>query len=446
MKRCSLRLRLLRLVAIPLSIGMAVIGMASFIGARHEAEEIYDAQMTHFAHVLGVLIRHEIEEGDISEKRIHLQAGTFNTQYVKDFAYRVWLGENILLQSENADPFGPLTQASGFTDRAMGKKLWRVFVLRDGDVSVEVAEDYHARRDLTQHVAISILVPFLMVFPLLIITVWYGARFAIAPLDALSRRIQQQRPEALEPIDLPVIPKEVVPLVETINRLMERMNEVIEREKRFTGYAAHELRTPLAALKTQVQVALRAKDMETQKAMFQDVLTGIDRMTHLVEQLLTLMRMQGAMQVMHHLDFSGLVRKACAEFLKAAEAKRQTLEMQIVPGIAISGNEDMLAILLRNLLDNAVRYTPDGGFIEITLEEREERSVFHIANSGANLSAEQQERLFEPFYRANSSETQGAGLGLAIVKWIVMQHNAVLRFTSGGERFTISIEWEKPFE
>lgn len=421
MKSTSLRFRLLKVIAIPLAIGLISIAIASYLSAQHEAEEIYDAQLAHFARVLGLLTKHEIEEGDVSEKIIRLHDGTFNTPYEKDLAYRVWLGGDILLQSDNAFPLGPLTQSRGFTDRIIDGKLWRLFVLKESEVSVEVAEDYSARQDLIEKMAVSILLPSLLIIPLLIGAIWCGVRYGVAPLEKLSDLIRSQKPESLRPLSVENKPKEVIPLVEALNRLMLQVEDIIEREKRFTGYAAHELRTPLAALKTQVQVALRSKDPAEQQQLLQDILPGIDRMARLVEQLLTLVRVQKPALTMEKVHLSAIAQQMAKEFELLADKHQQTLIAEIEENITVAGNADMLQILLRNLLDNAIRYSPAGSTVTVFLKQEGDHARLTVRNTGVTLTPEQTERIFDPFYRANH-DCQGSGLGLAIVNWIAKQH------------------------
>ncbi len=437
MRSSSLRFRLLRVLAIPLLLGVASIAIASYLSARHEAEEIYDAQLAHFARVLGLLSQHEIEEGDVTEKLIDLHDGKFNTPYEKDFAYRVWLGKDVLMQSDNATSLGPLTQSTGFTDRMMNDRMWRIFILREQNVIVEVAEDYHARMDLIEKVGVSVLLPSLLVFPLLVCVIWFGVRYGIAPLDRLSAQIQSQQPEALQPIPTETLPSEVTSLVGALNRLMQRIEEVIDREKRFTGYAAHELRTPLAALKTQVQVALRSNNAVEQQQLFQDVLPGIDRMARLVEQLLTLVRVQKLEQELDDVDLSILARCMADEAEPLARKRQHTLIAEIQDNIHVKGNASMLEILLRNLLDNAFRHSPPGATVRITLKQ-EGGVELSVHNTGVALTSEQAKRVFDPFYRVNH-DGDGSGLGLAIVNWIAKQHGAAISVNSEENSILVKI-------
>lgn len=440
MKPFSLRMRLLKLIAIPLVIGLGGVAIASYFSAKLEAEEIYDAQLAHFARVLGLLTQHEIEEGDVSEKLIQLNKGTPSAPYEKNFAYRVWLKNDVILQSSNALPFGPRTQGEGFTDRKMGKELWRLFVLKEGDVTVEVAEDYHARIDLVEHVAISILLPFLFMVPVLFGAIWCGMRFGIAPLEAVSNNIRKQRPESLEPIQLPNIPQEISPVIESFNLLIKRVEQTLEREKRFTGYAAHELRTPLAALKTQVQVALRSKSLPEQKEMFADVLLGIDRMTHLVEQLLTLVRAQNLQQPMQPLHLQPLLQQSLEGIAAIILEKRLHVETSFEGDAVIQGNPEMLAILLRNILNNACRYSREGGLIEITQTLRDGNIYVTIRNETSTPFSEGDiENIFEPFYRMET-EVAGTGLGLSIAKWIAKQHHIDIWGEVAGKEFSLKMK------
>jgi signal transduction histidine kinase len=442
MTQFSLYTRLLRMTSIPLVLGLIAIGIYSYLAARAEAENIYDAQLAHFAQVIGLLAHHEVEAGNISSKVIRMQEGDFAIPYQKDFAYRVWLKDRLLLHSENAVGFGKKMLSAGFADKYINNFLWRFYVLHEDNLTIEVAEDYHIRRDLVKQVGISIVVPLFLIFPILVAAVWYGVRYGISPLHNLSELIRRQTPENLNPVQLERIPKEVLPLVTALNHLMMQVNEAIDREKRFTRYAAHEMRTPLAALKTQIQVALREKDAATRKELLQDVLGGVDRATHLLEQLLLLARAQQQDIVKQQVDMSHSISTLIAAFHPIVVHKNQQLTASIAPDIFMDGNPELLTILVRNLLDNACKYSPENATITLKLEAQHKHGFsLRVSNSPVSLSQEQAQRMFDPFYRASHQEDtpQGAGLGLAIVSWIVRTHHLTLAHQVEGQSFTVSV-------
>jgi two-component system sensor histidine kinase QseC len=437
----SLRNRLLAYVCVPLLLGLLAIGLGSYRSARLEAGKIYDAQLVHFAQVLHELTEHELREAGPTAiaARIRIPMAASSTPYEKDLLYRVWRGEQLLLQSPQAQLLDHKTHTPGFTDRSMNGRRLRMFMQARDGIMVEVAEYDAARTDLIHHMALSILVPFFFVIPLLVVAVWWGVRIGLRPLNLLSSAVEKLNPAALQPLALPsALPRELAPFAASINQLMARVEEVIEREKRFTGYAAHELRTPLAALKTQMQVALREKDEQQRRQMYGEAVAGVDRMAHLVSQLLLLLRSQKGEEPLSEQDLSALVERVATEMRPAMNAKGQSLACEIAPGIRQLGHADMLRVLLRNLLDNASRYSPQGAALRLHLSAHgQDAWVLRVHNSGVSLSDEECHHMFEPFYRGKQNVTPGAGIGLAIVSWIARMHR--LRVVAATEEGGVAV-------
>lgn len=430
-KRCSLRMRLLRMLVLPLTGAFLFIGAASYYSSYHEAEEIYDAQLTHFAKVLFSLTIQDIASGKIAIKRINTDGGLDLHEYEKNFAYRVWLANRLILYSSNSEDFGPATQSEGFTERMIGESRWRFFVLLNGPVRIEVAERYEIREDLIEHIIGGIFLPQLLIIPLFGLIIWLGVARGITPLDTLSNIIRNRDPNKLTPISAPIIPKEITPVLDAINDLMKRTAHVLEHEKQFSNYAAHELRTPLAALKTQLQVALRTKDEQKARQLFEEMLPATERMQNLVDQLLTFVRVQRTDSTFGALDFSALCEKAMREAAAIATKTHRSLECDIAPAIQLHGNEEMLAAMLRNLLDNALKYTRTNGHVLLTLSSSGAGIRLTVQDDGIGLPDKDRERIFDSFYRAADTHAEGSGLGLTIVKWVAEAHHATLSITTG---------------
>jgi signal transduction histidine kinase len=433
MKSCSLRVRLLRLLLLPMLAAFVLTGTVSYFFAAHEAEEVYDAQLTHLARILLALSEHEIEEGDLSEKRISLEEQLDLHEYEKHFAYRAWLGENIILSSSNAAEFGPPTQSSGFTGRMIQNEHWRFFVLRKEGVTVEVAERYEVRADLVRHIAGGILLPQLLIIPAFIMVIWLGVAQGLRPLDLISGMIREREPNMLEPIDPPVTPKEILPVIDAINDLIRRTAEVLDKEKHFSNYAAHELRTPLAALKTQLQVALRTKQQAKADALLRETLPAIERLQHLVDQLLTFTRVQRSDSLFAAVDFSSLCETTARDMAAQLTSNQRQFESHITPGLTLYGQHEMLQALLRNLLDNAVKYTQEGGKITLRLQPEHHGIRLSVVDDGIGIDEAHKTQLFDSFYRAASGHADGSGLGLAIVKWVADAHHATIAISEGPE-------------
>jgi two-component system sensor histidine kinase QseC len=442
MKRCSLRVRLLRILLIPIALAYVVIGIASYYSSYHEAEEIYDAQLTHFAKVLRALVQHEIDKGDVSEKRVIINRKLQLSEYEKNFAYRVWLGDRVILHSSNAETFGPASFGTGFVDKTISNVPWRFFILQDENVVVEVAERYEVRIDLIHHILQGIFLPQLLIIPSLALIIWIAVFSGLRPLTALSSLIRNRTPDNLEKIDAPVIPQEVAPVVDSINDLMSRVSDVLEREKQFSNYAAHELRTPLAALKTQLQVALRTGDAEKSRVLFKEMLPAIDRMQHLVEQLLMFVRIKATNNRHDCVDLGNICMVVLKDMAPTAADEERDLESEIAPNSFVAGNAEMLSTLIRNLVSNALKYTGRGGHIRVTLQHHVDEIVLRVMDDGIGIADKERCNIFDSFYRVAGTGTEGCGLGLAIVKWVADMHHAKISLSEGlngkGTGFTIS--------
>ncbi|MDT8403421.1 ATP-binding protein [Sulfuriflexus sp.] len=442
MKRCSLRIRLLRILLIPVALAYVIIGISSYYSAYHEAEEIYDAQLTHFAKVLRALTQREVEENDVSAKRVMINDELELHEYEKNFAYRVWLGKQIILHSSNAERFGPAAAAEGFLERIIQGQRWRFFVLRDNNVTVEVAERYEVRIDLIQHILQGIFLPQLLIIPSLGLIIWLGVISGLRPLKALSDLIRRRNPDNLERIDAPIVPQEIAPVVDAINDLMKRVSDVMEREKQFSNYAAHELRTPLAALKTQLQVALRTEDAGQARTMFRELLPAIDRMQHLVEQLLSFVRIKADCNYEHRVNLVEVCQEVLRDLAPLAVRTRRELISELTAPAIVKGNAEMLSVLVRNLVSNALKYTSEGGHVHISLQTRAGDVELRVADDGIGIAEKDCCNIFESFYRVAGTDTEGCGLGLAIVKAVADMHHAKIELTEGlggrGAGFTIT--------
>lgn len=432
----SLRVRLLRLLFVPLLLGIAAIGTASYLGAYHETEEVYDAQLVHFARVLHQLTAQRLGHGDVAAQLLEDHGPQLQT-YEKNMVYRVWHDGRLMLQSAGGEALGTPTQVRGFADRTIGQIRWRIFVFRQQDITVEVAEEYEVRLDLIRHVLSGIFLPQLLFVPLVMTIIWLGVRRALAPLKKLGGQIRSRTPASLEPLRPEMIPQEVAPMVEAINDLMRRMGEVLEKEKDFSNLAAHQLRTPLAALKTQLQVALREPDMSAREQLFREALGSIDRMTHLVAQLLLFARMQAldAQAMVQPVALVPLLQALEEEYRLAAAQKQIALTLHCDEAnrtATTTGNGEWLRVMLDTLLENAIAYSPPDTVIGLSLERQSQGWMLTITDQGRGIAPEDLPRIFDRFYRARDVASQGAGLGLAIASQIAQMHKIVLSASSDG--------------
>jgi len=252
-------------------------------------------------------------------------------------------------------------------------------------------------------------------------------RRGLAPLRALRGTLAQRTPQAAEPVSLQGMPRELAPLVQTLNGLLERINRMVQTERRFTADAAHELRTPIAAIRMQAQVALGAgDDVEGRVHALQTTLAGCDRASRLVDQLLTLARLEAnpAMQTAAPVDLSAVARRVAGELAQAARARGQELVVQADVPCAVAANEVLLGVLVRNLTDNALRYSPDGARVMLAVQAEPGVAVLQVQDSGPGMSDESIAHLGERFFRVLGNEQPGSGLGWSIVRRLLDVYGA----------------------
>ena len=449
----SLRRRLLLLLLGGVSAFWLATLTLSYLDAHHEIDELFDAQIAQTAQTLLTLARDH--EGHWHEdETAELAAATH--KYQRKLRFQIWGRDGrLLLRSPNA-PTTPLTDRDGFSsgaldavehhdarldarpgDRGHGHdgahfQQWRSFSQWDADrrYRVQVSEAHDIRNELSGKIAGKLLLPVLLGMPLLAAWLWLATRKGLAPLDEVASEIAARQPGHLEPLTPASAPNEIRPLVEALNGLFARVSQVMENERRFTADAAHELRTPLAALAAQAQVAQRASDAAQRDHAIEQVRFGVERAAHLVDQLLTLARLDPEQPLAERqaLDLKQLVEESCAAHGVQALEKAIALELDAgdaaTTNFSLVGSAALLRILLRNLLDNAIRYTPAGGQVQVTLRAQAGDIVLKVCDSGPGIPSEYRERVFRRFQRLAGQEETGSGLGLSIVQRIAELHGA----------------------
>ncbi len=432
LQKTSLQTRLILLVLGTVLLFGLLAGYESYKNALHEADEIFDAQLAQFAQSLVVLsATFDDEQIEDMPPPVH--------KYQQTLAFQVWVTDKasprILLHSKNISSMLPAQiPAEGFSSGEWKGGRWRYFRLRDAQhgFDVLVGQNDKARGDLAQEVAWHNTAPFLFGLPLLAFFAMLAIHFGLRPLRKLTESLRQLSPEQLNPITVHDAPKEIAPVVEALNSLLRRIARTIENERRFTADAAHELRTPLAALHAQVQAAQLSGSEAERKESLAKALQGADRMSHLVGQLLTLSRLDESSPQTNFeaINLIELARECCAESGSGALSKNIELEFSPEAQPVLSGSADMLRIMFRNLLDNAIRYTPDGGRVNVALRLTDaQQAELEIADSGIGVADENLARLGQRFNRMNQSVADGVGLGLSIVQRIAEIHRAKVTFS-----------------
>ena len=429
----SLRGRLLTLLLA--SMGMAWIGVVAFSyrDARHEIREMLDAHLAQSAALLIAQSGHEVFEDDDHKREVHIAAPAH--RYERNVAFQIWEdGARLRLRSASA----PLTRLAerdeGFNDVRLEDKRWRVYSRWDEtrQFLVQVGERYEFRDELAKKISGNLLDPLWVALPALALLIWIGVGQGLRPLRRVNLQLAQRAPERLDPLDGGRAPREVQPLIDTLNDLLARVRAALDKERRFTADAAHELRTPLAALKTQAQVARAAQDDATRRHALDQVLAGCDRASHLVEQMLTLARLDPQSAAARHaaVDLRSVAAQVVADIAPVALAKDIDLGLADGPALAVKGDAVMLVVLLRNLVDNAVRYTQRGGEVGVAIEAQGSQARIVVTDNGPGIAPDERTKVGQRFYRVLGSEESGSGLGLSIVRRICDLHGAVMSLDS----------------
>ena len=433
-QQVSIQTRLTLLVLCTVLLFGMIAGYASYENALHEADEIFDAQLAQFAQNLMLVSAYTDADHEQTEPMLpHIH------KYQQTLAFQVWntnnVGPRLLLRSNNISPmtFAQLP-AEGYSNGGWQGEHWRYYRQRDvrRGFDILVGQNDQARNEMAQEVAWHNIAPFLFGLPLLGAFTILAIRFGLRPLFELTESLRQLSPLRLQPLRLHDAPKEISPVIDALNNLLNRISKTMENERRFTADASHELRTPLAALHAQVQAAqLSSNELERKECLAKAVL-GAERMNHLVGQLLTLSRLDefSTPVKLQIVNLSEITQECCAELGANALAKNIDISFSQDGNLSLSGYEDMLRILLRNLLDNAIRYTPQGGHVEVSLRVDEDQQIkLDIADSGIGVACEQFVLLGQRFNRINKNTADGVGLGLSIVQRIVEIHHAKIAFS-----------------
>ena len=419
---------------------LSVLGAAALIafeGAQDEADEVFDARLATSARVLATLVasRAQSDAADpvvVSfpaplERASHDESGPFGHPYETKIAFQVLDAQGRLLMRSVSAPeqaYAPLVP--GFSTQGR----WRVFTLKSGERWVHTAESDEVRDELGVKLALAAVTPLVAGIPLLLLLITLLMRYGLAPLGELARRIARREPASLAPITLTRSSAEIEPVLQALNGLLGRVQSAIARERRFTADAAHELRTPLAALKVHAQNAARAGSEAERRASLERMMAGLDRSVRLVEQMLALSRAAAFMPVSMH----QVVEDALDDVLPRLKQRRMKVSVASDPADAeliVHGDRDKLTCLVRNLLDNAARYAPAGSAVRVELGGPADAVAVAVSDQGPGIAPEQRERVFESYYRIPGSPGDGSGLGLAIVREIAAQHGGSVEIGDG---------------
>lgn len=442
-----------------ISAGGAASGYFAYRAGVIEAGELFDAKLAHSARVLRGLVDAALDEseGHVTPLIVDVWSGVAEGKgtelatasghaYETKLAFQVFSAQGLLLVASDNAPAGALAPfRPGYADPLIDGLRWRSFVLRSDSGRWYIAgERWDVRADIAGDIAEGILLPLALELPviatLLALVIGYGAR----RLSRVTSELQVRAADQLQPLDERDAPEEIRHLLQAINRLLAGLDAALQRERRFTADAAHELRTPISALRVHLGNLRSAPDEVARRASELALTRGLARLERLVEQLLTLSRLEpGArLPTTQPVDLLALARQVAGELLDAGLGQGIELEVEGEVPVPVAGDPLSLGILIRNLLENALRYTPAPGRVRLAVETVDQQACLLCDDSGPGIPPAERGRALERFHRGLGSGVEGSGLGLSIAARVAALHGGQLQLENaplGGLRARVCL-------
>ncbi len=435
----SLKSALLRSLILPLLAYIVIIGGAAYVSAVRSIDQVYDANLITVTNILYYLTQRELLEADnqdlahlaFSDEYLTPEEKAIFRQSAEWHAFRIWHGNTLVMMSGTAMPETVPAFPDGFSEKKYNNQDWRVYTLTvpDKHISVEAAEQLASRRYLVGDIVRNMLLPFLLSLPLALWLFSRALEHGLLGFRRVTGQINTRSPEALTPLSASGVPTDIVPLVEAINSLLGRLSSALERERQLTDNAAHQLRTPLAALKLQTQMALRTSIESERQKTLTEILASVDRASHAVDQLLALARVNSQVFDLEPVDIVPIMQKLCAALTPLAEQRSMKIALLLPESLCAKANQPLLEMAFTNILDNAIKYSPKGSTVYVTAEQDTSKIKFSVEDQGPGIPLTEQDRVFTRFYRLEGTESNGTGLGLTIVKQSVERMGGIVRLS-----------------
>jgi two-component system OmpR family sensor kinase len=415
----SLRARLLLWLLAGVMLVGAVGGWFVYVNALSQADAFFDYELRQTALLL-------------SDQPVEYQLALPPNDAAYDFVVQVYTIDGVVAYQSQRHPLLPAITQLGFSNVTTSEGRWRVYGVQRPTKVVQVGQPMRVRQDQAAVLALRTLRPFALLLPVLAILIWIAVGHALEPLKGLTLLVKSRGVNELRPLPDQQLPEEVRPLVGALNDLLSRLGAALGRERAFLLDAAHELRTPLTALHLQMGALARAGTEPERLEATERLSAGVQRAIRLVEQLLSLSRQESrAEPVRVQVAMDQIAREVVAELVPVSDAKHIDLGISDSQPAAVVGDPDALRTLLRNLVDNAVRYTPPGGQVDVAVQQDAARVVLKVVDTGPGIPPEDRTRVFDRFYRRPATSPPGSGLGLAIVKSIAEAYAATVTLGSG---------------
>lgn len=411
-----------------LGLGAAIIVLVTYIVTLDEMDEIFDADLKHVAESLGNY--HHVGVA-LSIERARRLPQRDDVPMPEEIVTITWTHDGTLVYSSDPRVHIPFMSNEALTRVVVGTEEWVVYTDVSENGVAQAAQRLVARRESALETVSNILLPIAGVVAGVAVLMVFALRRGLRPLDDAARNMEERSARSLAPMTADEVPREVLPLVRAINNLLGKLSESLSLQRRFLADAAHELRSPVTAVQLQLQLLERSNDPSAQREAIRELESGVERVRRLVEQLLQVARSEpdGLPDPAEAVDLGELVRSVVAASSVKADARGIDLGAKTAAGVMVCGDAGQLRVLLNNLIENALRYTPHGGVIDAECSLQEGHPVLRVVDSGPGIPPDERERVFDRFYRGQQSgtherESGGSGLGLAIVRAVAERHGA----------------------
>jgi two-component system sensor histidine kinase QseC len=356
--------------------------------------------------------------------------------------FRAWKDGEIEIFSSTAFPQTVPEQRAGFTDITYGGEQWRVYALPipQTTIVVEIGEKLALRRTLVSNILLNVSFPLLVLFPLIAFLIWFGIRNGLSTIHGLVRQIRSRSPDDLSVIPLDSLPRDLSPLGRSINQLLDKLDRSLTAERRFADHAAHQLRTPQASLKLLLQMLANTESEQERKIIVGDLVASNEKAMHLIEQLLRAARVSHQPMLLKSVSLYNTVASVIAEFGNIIHLKKLEVSLHGNEDAQVNADEPLLRLMVANLVDNAIKYSPVGGTVEASITAKNESWLLSISDSGPGIAAQHREAVFQRFYRVDTPHAEGSGLGLAIVADIIDRFSATIALNVAGSGRGLSVD------
>ncbi len=430
----SIRSRLITILIGTTGLVWLLAAIWIYQGTRSEVEHVLDARLTEAARMVNSLLTDQrIELAMTQDDDASAVPGFVESPYQRQLSCQIWsLNGKLVGRSENAPEAKLSSAGEGFSETTIDGEVWRVYTVENArlGVRVMVGDSVHIRDSLVGGVVKGLVLPGVLILPILAGMIWLSVRRGLSPLNMMADTLSKRRANDLRELPATGLPKEIAPAVNALNGLFKRVEEARERERSFTAFAAHELKTPLAGLKTQAQIALGSSDRQVHANALRQISAGVDRTARLVRQLLDLTSLEAsdAAPVLVPVDAKALVDSTVGELGPLAGLRSIKVETVAECDEKVMAEPHFFALAVRNLLENAINHSPEGGVVTCCVGQSDTKLTVSIEDDGSGVPEPELSRVSEKFFRGRNKSSTGSGLGLAIAEIAMARIGGEMRF------------------